>query len=125
MRSRRVVVRDTSMQPALQPGDRLLVDLSEYRALAPRCGDVIVLADPEDRRRWLVKRVAAVAGEPFPVAPVPGDDDRVPPQHVFVLADDRAAGRDSRSFGPVPIAWIVGRVWYRTAPAGRAGPIPP
>lgn len=113
------------MRPALWPGDRLLVDRTEYRALEPRCGDVIVLADPEDRRRWLVKRVAAVPGERFPGPAVPGDEDRVPPRHVFVLADHRAGGRDSRSFGPVPFDWIVGRVWYRTAPAGRAGPIPP
>ena len=113
------------MRPTLRAGDRLLVDPTEYRARGPQCGDVIVLGDPDDRRRWLVKRVAALAGQPFPGPVVPGDDDRVPPQHVYVLADDRTAGRDSRSFGPVPVSSVVGRVWYRTAPTDRAGPIPP
>lgn len=125
LRSRRVVVRDESMRPTLSPGDRLLVDPAAYRRGPPRRGDVIVLNDPEDRRRWLVKRIAATADEPFPGPPVPGDDGRVPPRHVFVLADNRAAGRDSRSFGPIALDRIVGRVWYRTGPADRAGPIPP
>ena len=113
------------MRPSLWPGDRLLVDGAEYRRRAPLIGEVIVLTDPTDRRRWLVKRVAAVPGERFPGPAVPGDEDRVPPGHVFVLADHLARGRDSRTFGPVPFEQVVGRVWYRTGPAGRAGPIPP
>lgn len=39
----------------------------------------------------------------------------VPPGHVFVLGDNRLplASRDSRQYGPVPLANITGRVlWY-------------
>lgn len=124
MRSRRVLVRDVSMRPALEPGDRLLADVREYGRRSPRTGEIIVFVDPANRRRWLVKRIAAVGGDPIPAPRVAGDDERVPPRHVYVLADDPVRGRDSRTFGPVPLGAIIGPVWFRTAPAARAGPFP-
>jgi len=33
----------------------------------------------------------------------------IPPDHYFVLGDNRAASSDSRFWGPVPRAWIIGR----------------
>src|SRR5205085_10091660 len=47
-------IEDTSMQPALQPGDRLLVS----NWLSVRTGDLVVFRDPEAPSTWLVKRVA-------------------------------------------------------------------
>jgi signal peptidase I len=35
----------------------------------------------------------------------------VPPDHVFILGDNRANSRDSRAIGPVPINTIKGHVW--------------
>jgi signal peptidase I len=52
---------------------------------------------------------------------------RVPPEHVFVLGDNRAplASRDSRAFGPVPVASIAGRasavIWPLFVPDGDGG----
>lgn len=34
----------------------------------------------------------------------------VPPEHLFVLGDNRDASLDSRVFGPVPVMWVRGRV---------------
>jgi signal peptidase I len=34
----------------------------------------------------------------------------IPPDHWFMLGDNRAASADSRMWGPVPRAWIVGPV---------------
>jgi len=44
--SRRVVVRDDSITPTLEPGDRLLVDTAAYRVRTPAAGDLVVFPDP-------------------------------------------------------------------------------
>jgi nickel-type superoxide dismutase maturation protease len=102
--SRRVIVRDESMRPALEPGDRLLVDTRVLRARLPRIGEIVVLRDPIAPTRWLIKRVGAVDAARATVE-VRGD------------AADRA--RDSRQFGPVPFAAIVGVAYRRYAPSTR------
>jgi signal peptidase I len=108
----RFVVRDTSMRPSLRPGDRLLV----WRWTRPgglRRGDLVVVRDPELPGLHLVKRVAALPGEPH--AGIPGGDGFV------VLADEAASSRDSRTFGRLGVQAIVGRVVWRYLPGGRRG----
>lgn len=68
------VVPSGSMQPTLQPGDRVAVDMSAYGLRIPfttiqlvhrdqpRAGDVVVFDSPTDGTR-LIKRVVAVAGD--------------------------------------------------------------
>ncbi len=41
----------------------------------------------------------------------------------FLLGDNRIASLDSRVFGPVPIANIIGKVWFRGFPLDRAATI--
>jgi len=98
------VVRDESMLPTLRPGDRLLVDRRAYRYRPPRVGDVVVLVDPEDATRWLVKRVSQVD--------VSGGT-------VEVRGDAAETARDSRRFGPVPTRSVVGRVYRCYSPPER------
>jgi inner membrane protease subunit 1 len=98
---RRFRVRDTSMQPALLPGDRVLV----WRWASPRKDDVIVFRDPEWRSTLTIKRVVGVTPE--------GD--------CIVRGDSPNVSRDSRHFGAVPRALIVGRVVYRYLPGARRG----
>lgn len=66
------------------------------------------------------------------ITPGPGDggtdlpETMVPNGHCFVLADNRGAGEDSRTFGPIPLADIQGRVDYIYFPAKtwkRFGPL--
>ena len=89
---RRFRIADTSMQPALRPGDRVLV----ATWLAPRVGDIVVLRDPEATRTHTVKRVVGVRE---------GACD--------VRGDNMNVSRDSRHFGLVPRRLVVGRVVFR------------
>ena len=130
LRSRRFRIADDSMRPALQDGDRVLVDRSAYAAAPPAVGDVVALEDPELAGRFLVKRVAAV-GPSDHVAAIegirdPGATIAVPvPAGTVYVRSDAPEGRDSRRFGPVPRGRLLGRVWYRIGPPGRRGPIGP
>jgi nickel-type superoxide dismutase maturation protease len=94
------------MRPALEPGDRLLVDPAPLRRQLPEVGTIVVLRDPELPRRLLVKRVVAVDAA--------GD-------RVTVLGDARAASRDSRAFGSVPRTSLLGVAWFRYLPRARRG----
>jgi signal peptidase I len=47
-------------------------------------------------------RAAAQCSFPVPI--------RIPPDHWFLLGDNRGESDDSRFWGPVPTAWIVGTV---------------
>ena len=65
--------------------------------------------------------------EPF-IAPCGGGDEcnfpepiTIPPDHWFMMGDNRGASDDSRYWGPVPGDWILGRAIVRYWPAGRAG----
>jgi nickel-type superoxide dismutase maturation protease len=92
------------MRPTLEPGDRLLVDVRRRRHRPPHVGEIVVLKDPEQPARWLIKRVSGVDPSTRTVE-VRGD------------AVDRA--RDSRQFGPVPISALVGVAYRCYAPAHR------
>lgn len=97
----RVAVAGHSMEPALREGDWLFV-LPPRRQ--PRVGEVVVLRDPRDSTRLLLKRVAAVRdGE------------------VTVMGDRRDHSTDSRYFGDVPLSDVVGRAAFRYKPLARAG----
>lgn len=94
------------MGPSLIAGDWLLVDPDAYRRRAPRPGDIVVVPDPREPGRLLVKRVG-----------------RVFVDHVEILGDVPQASTDSRTFGPVETATVVGRAWARYWPPRRVGPV--
>lgn len=100
-----VEVRGSSMAPALLPGDRLIVRRASG---APNVGEVVVAGDPRDRRRELVKRVAAVRDA-----------------HVTLRGDNPSGSTDSRDFGVLPVAGVRWRVIARYWPPARIGLIPP
>lgn len=80
------------MAPRLRPGDCLLVGVG-WRA---RAGAVVVARRP-DSDLLLVKRAARRTDGGW-----------------WLASDNAEAGRDdSRSFGPVPDAYVVGRVLLR------------
>jgi signal peptidase I len=112
-----VTVRGLSMRPTLHDGDRVLV-----RRVLParlRVGDLVVarpgpLGGSGDR--WLVKRVAALPGDPIPKS-VSGRVDRttVPAGALILLGDNAAVSWDSRTLGFFDAGLLLGRV-ERTLP---------
>jgi signal peptidase I len=46
---------------------------------------------------------------------------QVPPDHFFMMGDNRGASDDSRDWGPVPKDWIIGRAFFTYWPPGRLG----
>jgi signal peptidase I len=48
----------------------------------------------------------------------------VPQGSVFVLGDHRGSSSDSRAFGPVEVAHVIGRAWLRYWPLDVFGVLP-
>ena len=87
---RRLSVEGTSMMPTYAPGERLTA-LRRWRKV--RVGDVVVVRDPREPSRWLLKRCVARDGA-----------------RLDLRGDNAAASTDSRDFGLVAsrdVAWLV------------------
>ncbi len=117
------VVQGESMLPTYSDGQLVLVNRLAYAAGAPRRGDVILLRRGNE---VLIKRVGYLAGDHIDgtiargFAPVtdffdkpakgPADSLMVPRGVLVVLGDNPANSEDSRAFGPIPLADVLGRV---------------
>jgi signal peptidase I len=122
-----------SMAPTLRPGAHAFASKLAYRFGSPHRGDVVVLRRPRQGSELLVKRVVGLPGQRVEVRDgvlvvdrvrqrEPYVDRRrvdstffgpvtVPPDHVFVMGDNRANSVDSRVFGPVPESDLLGKVF--------------
>lgn len=132
------VVYGQSMEPNLSQYQRLIIDKLSYRLHPPQRGDIVVINLPR-MDEMLVKRVVGLPGETISlhdgqvyvngvVIPEPFPHDlgfqdmaplRLEPLQYFVMGDNRSNSNDSRSFGPIPRDYIVGRVWLRYWPLGE------
>ena len=136
------VVRGNSMSPALRDGDVAHAIPAELTGARIRRGAIVVAAFPGRPQRLIIKRVAGLPGEwvnvsregvPVPerswdggitgqpggsrgvenAAAEPGarwlcDDDE-----FFLVGDNLPESSDSRRFGPVRAAAIIGTVWLK------------
>jgi len=136
-------VEGSSMEPTLHTGERVLVNKLAYvNFAAPARGDVVVFhawSQHED----FIKRVVGLPGdtvevkrnqvfvndvpldEPYLDQPTTGTDGpvRVGADEVFVMGDNRGNSSDSRHYGPLPRAQIVGKAWLRYWPIQDVGAI--
>jgi signal peptidase I len=105
----RYEIADHSMEPTLRPGDWVI---AVRRPRSIRRGDVVIVAHPRRPAFEMVKRVAALAGEPAPSVGMP-----IPPNGIWLLGDHAEAGSvDSRVLGSFPAAAVRARVLARYRP---------
>ncbi|WDM15122.1 S26 family signal peptidase [Streptomyces lavenduligriseus] len=118
-----VTVRGRSMEPTYRDGDRVLV-----RRGGPLVQGRVVVVErlpfhgrrpappglPGPEPTWVIKRVAAVPGDPVPrglgpaLAAVP--EDLVPPGKLVLLGDNPRVSQDSRRMGLFPADAVLGVV---------------
>jgi len=146
-------VKGDSMEHSFEPDDYVLVDkLSPHWDPYSR-GDVVVLQPPVEwatEKTPFIKRVIGVGGdtiqvkdglvyvngtaldEPYLFADADGtrqatmsDEPQwvVPANDIFVMGDHRQQSADSRLFGPIPVASVLGRAVIRYWPLAAFGTI--
>jgi nickel-type superoxide dismutase maturation protease len=89
-------IEGASMAPSFSSGERVVVNRAVYWFRRPRAGDVVLVRDPRETDRLLIKRI-----------------ERVADGHYAVVGDNPDASTDSRAFGLVPRELVLGKVWFR------------
>jgi len=138
-------VEGQSMDPTFHEKEYLIIDEITYRFNEPKRGEVIVFRAPTVEKDYYLKRVIGLPGERVKVeddkvivynndnstgvlleeiylenVPTPGQTTiTLGPDEYFVMGDNRKASFDSRRFGPIKKADIIGRAWLRGWPVDR------
>lgn len=137
-------VKGQSMEPAYLEHEYLIVDEISYRFRLPERGEVVVFRSPVTQNEYYLKRIIGIPGErvsvdnnkviiyndehpqgiavsePYLAESTPGKISlTLGPDEYFVLGDNRDASYDSRRFGAITSAHIVGRTWLRGWPLQR------
>ncbi|MDE2747552.1 MAG: signal peptidase I [Chloroflexota bacterium] len=147
----RSLVDGHSMEPTFFGEDRLVVSRVHYLLGQPQRGDILVFNSLNQRELergvMLIKRVIGAPGDTVEfrdqkihingetlAEPYIKDEicrrrcqDRawqLAENEYFMMGDNRNNSNDSRAFGPVPLASIVGRVVLRYWPVNSIGIIP-
>lgn len=127
--------------PFVDPGD----DATRYLFRGPKRGDVIVFRSPtvpEDApERDFIKRIIGLPGERIEVRDctvfIDGlplaepyikelprythEPETIPPDHYFVLGDNRNNSSDSKNWGPLPKENLIGQAWLIYWPRSAFG----
>jgi signal peptidase I len=86
------------MNPTLKPGEFILVDTWAYQPQGPQEKDIVVFQQ-HNTQQWLVKRIAT-----WPNGALIMDG------RYYLLGDNASVSHDSRYFGGIPQALIIGKV---------------
>jgi signal peptidase I len=142
------IVSGESMSPNFTSGDYLIVDEISYRFSTPQRGDVIVFNFPKNPSERFIKRVIGLPGEtvditngkveiinsgktitldekylPADLKTYPDTKTTLKPDEYFVMGDNREYSYDSRAWGIVPKANIIGKAFLRIFPVAALSQI--
>eukprot|EP00750_Incisomonas_marina_P009368 INCI15977.1.p1 GENE.INCI15977.1~~INCI15977.1.p1 ORF type:complete len:237 (+),score=6.69 INCI15977.1:93-713(+) len=123
-------VRGNSMYPTLNGlsagtfrAGRDVVWLSPHRSADMRRGQIVILRQPANPRKLILKRVTALPGDCVAAGRGRGRPIVVPSGHVWVEGDNASCSHDSTQFGAVPIGLVVGSTSTVIWPLARIGRI--
>ena len=102
-----------SMSPVLRPGQLVLVDRDAYRRRLPLRGDIVAVRPAACGGSALVKRLV---GLPHESVERDGRRWKLGRGQFFVAGDASEHSQDSRAFGPVSYAELLGVVCWPQAP---------
>ena len=140
--SARFVVEGDSMLPALVDGQSVVAARSKRSWNRLVRGDIVVFRHSEFPDRVFIKRIVGFPDEQVRVENgavfvddvfleepyLNGQNEGRPelnrtwwngPGELFIVGDNRLESQDSRTFGPVDGALVLGRVWLRCWPLRR------
>lgn len=81
------------MEPAIKEGERVLVFGWAYIFSPPQRDEIIVVSDPREKNRKILKRV-----------------ERAAKDSIWVRGDNISQSTDSRNFGPIKRCDVLGKV---------------
>lgn len=140
-------VKGASMEPNFYDHEYLIINEISYRFNAPQRGDIVVFRYPKSPSDFFIKRVIGLPNEKVEIVNnkiiiynqanpnglvldessyLPNGADmlgeisiQLNTDEYYVLGDNRMSSLDSRSFGPIARADIVGKTWVRGWPFSR------
>lgn len=135
------IVDGASMDPTFKDGQYLIVDELSFELRSPRRGEVLIFKYPKDPSKYFIKRIIGLPNETVslkdgqvtitnaehpegfklnePYVELTKSDSgsyTVGEKEYFVLGDNRAQSADSRYWGTVPEANLIGRPILRAIP---------
>jgi signal peptidase I len=138
------VVSGSSMVPNFHNREYLVVDKISYRFHEPERGDVIIFRYPKDTSQYFIKRIIGLPGEtikirdgivriassststtdyvlnePYIAVKHRSDENfdmTLRTGEYFMMGDNRTQSSDSRTWGAMPRANIIGRALVRVLP---------
>jgi signal peptidase I len=139
----RIRVEGSSMEPTLHDAELVVVNRLAYRWGEPQRGDIVVFRFPLEPDRRFIKRIIGLPGEyvvirdgqvmvdgvplsePYiAAAPRYSGEWEIQPGQVFVLGDNRNNSSDSQTWGPLPLAQVIGKAVLVYWPPPEMGLIP-
>lgn len=139
-------VKDNTMAPLIQVGDKILADRALCKKSEPQRFDIVILKLPEDENDYYINRVIGLSDETVEIKNdhiyingnilsdpkienteyynlgdygIRNKPVKIPQEHFFVLSDNSLLNLDSRHFGFVPRKNILGKVYKIYWPMNR------